>query len=30
MTLGKLAETTRFTRGPEQTSGRALTAQGDL
>src|ERR1035437_3926320 len=29
MTLGKLVETTRFTRRPEQTSRRALTAQGD-
>src|ERR1035437_1835016 len=27
--LGKLAGTTRFTRRPEQTSRRALTAQGD-
>src|SRR5271169_4535078 len=30
MTLGKLGETARFTRRPEQTSRRALTAQGDL
>ena len=30
MTLGKLLETTRFTRRPEQTSRRAFTAQGDL
>jgi len=30
MTLEKLGETTRFTRRPEQTSRRALTAQGDL
>src|SRR5277367_6301896 len=30
MTLGKLRETTRFTRRPEQTSRRALTAQGDI
>ena len=30
MTLGKLAETARFTRRPEQTSRRALTARGDL
>jgi hypothetical protein len=28
--VGKLGETTRFTRRPEQTSRRALTAQGDL
>ncbi len=30
MTLGNLRETARFTRRPEQTSGRGLTAQGDL
>ena len=30
MALEKLKETTRFTRRPEQTSRRALTAQGDL
>src|SRR5258708_35164377 len=30
MTLEKLGETARFTRRPEQTSRRALTAQGDL
>ena len=30
MTLGKSGETARFTRRPEQTSRRALTAQGDL
>src|SRR5208282_3231251 len=29
MTLGKLRETTRFTRRPEQTSRQARTAQGD-
>ena len=28
--VGKLRETTRFTRRPEQTSRRAFTAQGDL
>ncbi len=28
--VGKTGETTRFTRRPEQTSRRALTAQGDL
>ena len=30
MTLGKYGETARFTRRSEQTSRRALTAQGDL
>ena len=30
MTLGNLGKTARFTRRPEQTSRRALTAQGDL
>src|SRR5437868_12422660 len=30
MALEKLGETARFTRRPEQTSRRALTAQGDL
>ena len=30
MTLGKYGETARLTRRPEQTSRRALTAQGDL
>src|ERR1700675_3958396 len=30
MALEKLGETTRFTRRQEQTSPRALTAQGDL
>src|SRR5271157_3742478 len=29
MTLGKYGETARFTHPPEQTSRRALTAQGD-
>src|SRR5208337_1090377 len=29
-TLGKLGETARFTRRPEQTSRRAVTAQGDF